>query len=218
MQKFKDYLILNLPDGSVAMVHSHTLAFRQVSADPSSWRLVLTERPFSSLSKPTDRRGQRINPVAFADFVERPPHRFGDSFRCANSDRGIYSPKQSVHKFDLGFLPQIYPFGGSYQGGCFTSSTTQWHFLDGGIRSQNGYGFGSHSWTVVEGREAVRAVCPFFGIQQPLRLKGEIGRRPLATLLEELSAAPRQNAPINTLDTLRFKSHASDSGIPSQAS
>ncbi|SVC19563.1 uncharacterized protein METZ01_LOCUS272417, partial [marine metagenome] len=35
----------------------------------------------------------------------------------------------------------------------------------------------------------VRVNCLFFGIIQPLRIKGEVARRPLSRLLEELSAA-----------------------------
>jgi hypothetical protein len=78
-----------------------------------------------------------------------------------------------VHGFDVRFLTRLYEFPGNYQGGTFCSSTTEWHFLDGGIISRNGYGWGSHSWTVVEGAEAVRGVCMFFGIQQPLTIRGE---------------------------------------------
>jgi hypothetical protein len=87
------------------------------------------------------------------------------------------------------FLTTLYQFPGTYFGGCFSSSQAHWQFLDGGIISQNGYGWGSHSWTVVEGSEAVRVVCLWFGIKQPRRLKGEGQQKPLAVLLEQFSAA-----------------------------
>jgi len=66
-------------------------------------------------------------------------------------------------------------------------SETQWRFLDGGIISHNGYGWGSHSWTVVQGAEALRAVCTFFGIKLPQQIRGELSRRPLSVLLEEMT-------------------------------
>jgi hypothetical protein len=51
----------------------------------------------------------------------------------------------------------------------FSSSETKWRFLDGGIISHSGYGWGSHSWTVVEGAEALRAVAPRHVAQNPAR-------------------------------------------------
>jgi hypothetical protein len=61
----------------------------------------------------------------------------------------------------------------------FSSSERHWRFLDGGIIAHNGYGWGGHSWTVVQGAEALRAVCLFFGIEQPRQIKGEGKRQSL---------------------------------------
>jgi hypothetical protein len=47
---------------------------------------------------------------------------------------------------------------------------------------------------VVQGAEALRAVCMFCGIQQPQRIKGEGPRRPLSVLLQEIFAAHEANA------------------------
>lgn len=85
-------------------------------------------------------------------------------------------------------LTNIYQFRGAYRGGMFSASESEWRFLDGGIISHHGYGWGSHSWTVVEGAEALRAVCLFFGIKQPRQIKGEGRREPLAALLERMTA------------------------------
>ena len=76
----------------------------------------------------------------------------------------------------------------------FSSSDREWHFLDGGIVEHDGYGWGSHSWTVVEGAEALRVVCLFFGITQPRRIKGESSPRPLAELLAEMTTVPLQES------------------------
>jgi hypothetical protein len=93
-----------------------------------------------------------------------------------------------VQDFNVKFLTRLYKFPGSYHGGTFSSSQSEWKFLDGGIISQNGYGWGSHSWTIVEGAEALRAVCMFFGIQQPRAIRGEKARRPYSVLLEEMTS------------------------------
>jgi hypothetical protein len=45
----------------------------------------------------------------------------------------------------------------------------------------------------VEGIEALRALCLFFGIRQPQRVKGETEKRPLAILLEEMTSVPLQD-------------------------
>jgi hypothetical protein len=69
-------------------------------------------------------------------------------------------------------------------------------FLDGGIFSHKPYGCGSHSWTVVQGAEALRVVCMVCGIEEPLRIKGESRRRALSILTgAALSPAPM---PLNT--------------------
>jgi len=43
---------------------------------------------------------------------------------------------------------------------------------------------------VVEGGEALRVDCLFFGIRQPQRIKGEITKRPLAEILQDMTSFP----------------------------
>jgi len=174
-------MLIILSDKSAAELFCKTLHFKAI--EPS-------RRDYSG-NKEASKAPFGINCKALATFMSDPKWRFGDCFRRV-SDRPRYSPKQSVHEFDLSFITSIYKFRGYYQGGTFCSSTTEWHFLDGGIVSHNGYGWGSHSWTVVEGTESLRAVCLFFGIKQPQSIKGETERRPLSILLEEMTSAPIQ--------------------------
>jgi hypothetical protein len=67
----------------------------------------------------------------------------------------------------------------------------EWYFLDSRIFSPNGYSWGTHSWTVVQGAQARRVVCLVCGIQQPQRIKGESLRRPLAILRQEIPVNPK---------------------------
>jgi hypothetical protein len=126
----------------------------------------------------------------FVSTLERPALRFGECFRRI-CDLPRYSPIRSKHTFNIKEVTGYYKFGGDYSGGTFCSSETAWRFLDGGIFEHNGYGWGSHSWTLVQGAEALRVVCTICGVLQPLRLKGEPARRPLSVLLEEISTHPR---------------------------
>ena len=179
-------MLITLTDGSVALLDEATLRFRHrvpgesavVSPDSA---VTVRQSPFG------------VNAVALAATMGAPAWRFGDCFRRA-SDVPSYSPKSGVHSFSPAFLTKLYCFPGSYQGGTFCPSTRVWKFLDGGIRSHSGYGWGSHSWTVVEGAEALRGVCLFFGVKQPLKIRGEGKRRPLAMLLEEMTSVPLQDS------------------------
>jgi hypothetical protein len=175
-------MLITLPDKSVARLDRKTLQFNSVDSSrvASTDTASVTDTPFG------------INCKMLASMMSDPRWKFGDCFRRI-SDHPRYSPRRSVHEFDVSFLTSIYKFGGTYQGGTFSSSTTQWGFLDGGIISHSGYGWGSHSWTVVEGIEALRALCLFFGIRQPQRVKGETEKRPLANLLEEMTSVPLQD-------------------------
>ncbi len=65
----------------------------------------------------------------------------------------------------------VVPRGGSSM--MFSSSYTSAHFLDGGWRSQSGYGFGSLSGEWIVGFHALRFVCHRMGVPGPRRLKGE---------------------------------------------
>jgi len=179
-------MLLTLPDKSVAELHPATLRFAAILDGP-------LQRPSAVTPDPGEKAPFGVNCKTLAKCMEAPLWRFADCFRRV-SNHPRYSPKQSVHSFDVKFLSRIYKFPGSYQGGTFSSSTTEWRFLDGGIISQNGYGWGNHSWTVVEGAEALRSICLFFGIAQPLLIKGEGSRRSLSMLLEEMTKVPLQDA------------------------
>jgi hypothetical protein len=172
-------MFLTLPDQSTVRLNRSRLKFTHVGVG----------RRRSAPPSKRDPARFKIDFDRLAECIEFPTNRFGDCFRRI-SDHPRYSPKASVYDFDVGFLTRVYSFRGSYQGGTFSSSTTEWSFLDGGIISHNGYGWGSHSWTVVQGAEALRTVCLFFGIIQPLRIKGEGPRRPLSLLLDEMTDAP----------------------------
>jgi hypothetical protein len=177
---------LTLPDKSQVTLDKQTLQFHSLDTGTNaSTPANLLNGPAVPLASKKI-VSQQIDFKTLAKWLQYPHLRFGDCFRRI-SDRPRYSPKQSVHEFDVRFLTRLYEFPGNYQGGTFCSSTTEWHFLDGGIISRNGYGWGSHSWTVVEGGEALRGICMFFGIQQPLTIRGESPRRPLSTLLEEMT-------------------------------
>jgi hypothetical protein len=81
------------------------------------------------------------------------------------------SPIRAKHSFDIKNITWFYCFEAKYAGGTFCPSETEWRFLDGGIFDHNGHGWGSHSWTIVQGAEALRIVCMVCGIEQPLRIK-----------------------------------------------
>jgi hypothetical protein len=174
-------MLISLPDKSVVSLDCNTLHFDSVdqSSTDSATPEAVEKAPFG------------IDCAALAEFLSHPKWKFGDCFRRI-SDHPRYSPKQSVHNFDVKFLTSIYKFDGSYQGGTFSSSTTEWQFLDGGILSHEGCGWGSHSSTIVEGAESLRAVCLFFGIKQPLGIRGEATRRPLSKLLEDMTSVSLQ--------------------------
>ena len=175
---------IHLSDGSLTDLDESTLRFRHVRAEDPELRALAENdnRPASPFGVDCEKLAQTLS---------TPRWLFSESMRRI-CDIPRYSPRQVVHQFDVTFLTRIYAFPGEHLGGAFCSSQTEWRFLDGGIISHNGYGFGSHSWTVVEGMEATRAVCLFFGIKQARLIKGETVRRPLAKLLEDLSAVPLQ--------------------------
>lgn len=178
-------MLITLPDSSPVHIDEGTLRFSQIGDPEYS---VTGQQDTKRTNAPFG-----VNCRKLAATMKKPSWKFGDSFRRI-SDHPRYSPKRSVHQFDVTFLTKIYQFPRDRQGGTFSSSTTEWSILDGGIISHMGYGWGSHCWTVVEGAEALRAVCLFFGIIQPRTIKGEPSRRPLAALLEELSEVPLQSA------------------------
>ena len=187
MQRHKHYLMLNLPDRSTAVMDTSTLRFYSFDGPQTSWEDTIGQRILADPKAESDGQSRNINFEVLASFIENPQIQFRDSFtRCGPQPR--YSFRSAKQEFDVRSLTKVYHFRGSYRGGTFSSSDTEWKFLDGGIISHSGYGWGSHSWTVVEGAAALRVVCLFFGIKQPLRIKGEGLREPLGVLLERMTA------------------------------
>ena len=174
---------LILPDKSVVRLDKKTLRFHSI--EPVAPPPTLAKQPAIARLPST----ATINWEMLAGFLEKPQRRFSDCFRRI-SDHPRYSPKLSVHDFSVESITAIYGFCKEYQGGTFCSSNTSWKFLDGGIESHNGYGWGDRGWTVVQGYEALRALCMFYGIQQPRLIKGEPPRRALSLLLEDMTYIP----------------------------
>jgi len=179
-------MLITLPDKSVARLYPRTLSFEAMDSPAAT---PPAEVPASDVP-------HGINCELLADCLSNPTNRFSECLRRM-SDTPRYSPKginSGKAWVNLLYLTRVYKFGGSYRGGLFQTSFTRWRFLDGGIVSQNGYGFGSssHSFIAVEGIEATRAICLFFGIRQPRTIKGEILRRPLSILLQEMTSVPLQ--------------------------
>jgi hypothetical protein len=191
MQRHENCLILTLPDQSRAVMDCRTLALYCLSNPEESSIETILERISRDALVKRSRPNGGIDFNILAAFMEAPSRRFMDCFsRCTAQGRPPrYSFRYKRQNFDIRFLTNLYQFrGADYGGGTFSSSGQHWEFLDGGIISHNGYGWGSHSWTVVEGAEALRVVCLFFGIDQPRRIKGEGQRQPLAALLERMTA------------------------------
>lgn len=178
-------MLITLPDASLVHLDEATLRFTEVDGPDA---VAAAE----ARGGPPGRSAFVVNCEKLAQFMTAPAWKFGDCFRRV-SDIPRWSPKQSVHDFDVSFLTRLYQFPGTYQGGTFCPSFKEWKFLDGGIVDVQGYGWGSHSWTAVDGAEALRAICLFFGIEQPRRIKGEVEQRPLARLLEEMTGVPLQD-------------------------
>ena len=173
--------MITLPDKSLARLDRATLRFYAV--DKATFLFNMPEMQ-ESVKAPVE-----LDWELFVRYLSRPHRKFSDCFRRYD-EYPSYSARRSKESFDLRFLPSLYCFPGSYRGGTFSSADIRWNFLDGGIYEHLGYGWGSHSYSLVKGTEALRAVCLFFGIQQPLKIKGETTRRPLAVLLQEITHVP----------------------------
>jgi hypothetical protein len=100
----------------------------------------------------------------------------------------------SLDALDTAAIRRAFAFPGRSRGTMFSSLYQELHFLDGGIAWYSGYGFGSHSWAVVQGAEALRGLCLCTGVRQPRLIKGEAFRRPLSLLLEDMT----KKIPIDT--------------------
>src|SRR5258708_422752 len=140
-------MIIILPDSSQVSFNTKTGRLRSVDG-------FSTRKP-----KPT-KTAHKLHEVVelMARNFQRPTLPFQECFRRI-CDTPRYSPIRCKHEFNLLTITRCYNFNGSYQAGTFCPSETNWRFLDGGIFEHNGYGWGSHSWTVVQGAEALRAVC-----------------------------------------------------------
>jgi hypothetical protein len=174
-------MLLSLPDKSVVRLDKTTLQFHSVELDE------ITDTSATASEEPSPGSALRINFEKLAALLQTPHLRFGECFRRI-SDHPRYSPTGSSEIVDLRSLTRVYNFREEYQGGMFSSSSRQWFFLDGFIQRHAGYGSGSHGWTIVQGTEALRAVCLFCGVQQPRAIKGERPRRPLSLILQDMTA------------------------------
>ena len=180
--------VLTLPDASRVRLDHSSLRFTHVGEEAGQGR---PRRGKESRTRPElIESGVWADPVWIEQRLEYPDRKFSECFRRRVSDEPCYSPKGSATGFgpDVTALPGVYKFPGFHQGGVFSSTHMEWHFLDGGIIRHDGYGFGSHSGSCIYGAEVVRVNCLFFGIIQPLRIKGETARRPLSRLLEDMTA------------------------------
>jgi hypothetical protein len=176
-------ILLELPDTSLVTLDARSFRFH------SGWDGPAAGEPEIAVAD-TGSAQQLPMPVDFkklADCLQSPHLPFSECFRRVAPE--VYSPIYSHHDVQVRFIATVYDLPGTYQGGTFCPSLTQWNFLDGGISSQSGYG-STPSWTVVRGAETLRVICLLHGIKQPKRLVGESDRRPLAALLEDLSKIP----------------------------
>ena len=165
-------ILLELPDKSRVTLDARTFRFQSGWDGPAAGELEI-KTAVTDASQPLP---MAVDFQKLADCLQSPRLPFSECFRRIAPER--YSPIYSLHQFHVRFISTLYDFRGTYQGGTFCPSMTEWNFLDGGISSQSGYG-SSSSWTVVRGTEALRVICLFHGIEQPKRLLGETNRRPL---------------------------------------
>jgi hypothetical protein len=62
---------------------------------------------------------------------------------------------------------QVLDAPSTYQSSMYSTARGATSFLDGGYASVSGYGFGSHSYTLVRGEVAMRFLCGRIGVRQP---------------------------------------------------
>lgn len=163
---------LTLPDKSKVFFDSNTFHF--------------SDRPINSEEVAMNNSmGFDIN--LFREKIENPNYSFGKCFRRLN-DTPRYSSIKSTYSFDFTFLTSLYRLDRvSGYGGMFSSSESQYAILDGRIIDHQGYGWGNKSWTALEGYNTLRLVCLYWGIKQPLRIKGETDKCDLSEILFKLS-------------------------------
>jgi hypothetical protein len=96
--------------------------------------------------------------------------RFSEAFRAVVP--AVYSPTGKCPGDPMAIVLDVDAPSAS-RSAVFGSSTTLWALLDGYVIRQNGYGFGSSSWTTVKGFRLVRYMCVRFDVTQPRRFKAE---------------------------------------------
>jgi len=172
-----------LPDKSIVWLDDDSLRFRSVEPLAAGNAGEIAPRQPSEKLK--------ISAEDLSARIRAPKYRFADGFRRV-SDHPRYSVKWSVEIFEVARFARGYGYTERARGTMFAPLYREWHFLDGGIIERNGYGWASPSWTVVQGAEALRAMCLLLGIQQPRLIRGEPSRRALSVILEDLTNAPVQ--------------------------
>lgn len=186
MRRDEDWLILTLPDQSTGVMHCETLTFYSLPGPIDSMREAHLVRPEIGTVATQRRQTNQVNIEVLAKKIESPNLSFAECFkRCGPQPR--YSCRTLHPEVDLWLLRRIYNFKYERSSSMFSSADAEWGFLDGGIVSHEGYGWGSHSWTVVEGAESLRAICLFFGVKQPRQIAGESARRPLSVILAQMT-------------------------------
>lgn len=178
---------LKLPDGSVVRLDKRTLRFQSIQ--PPTLLSLAVDQPAPVPITPEE--GFSISAGRLARELRHPRYPFSAGFRRV-SDHPRYSVRWSIEIFDVAGLAASYGYGRRIIGTMFAPTRREWHFLDGGVVEQIGYGWATRSWTAVQGAEVVRVLCLLLGIEQPRRIRGEGSRRALSLILEDFTNAALQ--------------------------
>ena len=111
MQRHKHYLILTLPDRSMAIMDTNNLSFCAFRGDPISWKHAVGDRVPADLKAGSNRQTTNINFKVMASFIEKPHLQFGDCFtRCGPQLR--YSFRFAKQEFDVKIFDEGLPLQG----------------------------------------------------------------------------------------------------------
>lgn len=177
-------MLITLPDKSIARLDRSTLKFFAVEATACEIFYPLIPEMQELVDTPLG-----IDCHNFVRGMVEPSLKFGDRFK-RKDDTPSYYLRPNALSVDLDYLTSVYKYPGNYSGVMFSNATLDWDFLDGGITFFMACGFGNRSYTIVRGYEALRFICMFYGVFQPLKIKGEIVRRNLAVILQEATNFP----------------------------